>query len=106
MAERAYRILPVLLRLQRCGIRSNQNPEIAALSARPAHAMAARASWTLLQLARRFSVAGLLWPARKLELRMLPEETIKSVEGCGLNFTKFVEVLPYQHGVVFNRSDA
>jgi ubiquinone/menaquinone biosynthesis C-methylase UbiE len=40
----------------------------------------------------------------KTELRMSPEETIKFVEGCGLKFTKIVEVPPYHYGVVFNRS--
>ena len=42
----------------------------------------------------------------KTELRMSPEETIKSVEGSGLKFTKIVEVPPYHYGVVFKRSDA
>jgi ubiquinone/menaquinone biosynthesis C-methylase UbiE len=42
----------------------------------------------------------------KTELRMSPEETIKSVEGRGLKFTKIVEVPPYHYGVVFNRSGA
>ena len=42
----------------------------------------------------------------KTELRMSPEETIKSVEGRGLKFTKLVEVPPYHYGVVFQRSDA
>lgn len=42
----------------------------------------------------------------KTELRMSPEETIKSVEGRGLKFTKIVEVPPYHYGVVFKRSDA
>jgi SAM-dependent methyltransferase len=41
----------------------------------------------------------------KTELRMLPEETIKSVEGRRLKFTKIVEVPPYHYGVVFQRSD-
>jgi 2-polyprenyl-3-methyl-5-hydroxy-6-metoxy-1,4-benzoquinol methylase len=41
----------------------------------------------------------------KTELRMSPEETIKSVEGRGLKFTKIVEVPPYHYGVVFQRSD-
>jgi hypothetical protein len=39
----------------------------------------------------------------KTELRMSPEETIKSVEGRGLKFTKIVEVPPYHYGVVFQR---
>ena len=42
----------------------------------------------------------------KTELRMSPEETIKSVEGQGLKFTKIVEVPPYHYGVLFNRSGA
>ena len=42
----------------------------------------------------------------RTELRMSPEETIKSVEGQGLKFTKIVEVPPYHYGVVFNRSGA
>ena len=42
----------------------------------------------------------------KTELRMSPEETIKSVEGCGLKFIKIVEVPPYHYGVVFRHSDA
>src|SRR6185437_13057803 len=42
----------------------------------------------------------------KTELRMSPEETIKSVEGQGLKFTKTVEVPPYHYGVVFDRSGA
>ena len=41
----------------------------------------------------------------KTELRMSPEETIKSVEGRGLKFIKIVEVPPYHYGVVFQRSD-
>jgi len=41
----------------------------------------------------------------KTELRMSPEETIKSVDGCGLKFIKTVEVPPYHYGVVFRRSD-
>jgi SAM-dependent methyltransferase len=40
----------------------------------------------------------------KTELRMSPEETIKSVEGRGLKFTKIVEIPPYHYGVVFQRS--
>jgi ubiquinone/menaquinone biosynthesis C-methylase UbiE len=42
----------------------------------------------------------------KTELRMSPEETIRSVEGCGMNFTKLVEVPPYHYGIMFKRSDA
>jgi ubiquinone/menaquinone biosynthesis C-methylase UbiE len=41
----------------------------------------------------------------KTELRMSPEETIKSVERPGLKFMKIVEVPPYHYGVVFRRSD-
>jgi len=41
----------------------------------------------------------------KTELRMSPEETIKSVAGQGLKLTKIVEVPPYHYGVVFTRSD-
>jgi 2-polyprenyl-3-methyl-5-hydroxy-6-metoxy-1,4-benzoquinol methylase len=41
----------------------------------------------------------------KTELRMSPEETIKSVEDSGLKCTKIVEVSPYHYGVVFQRSD-
>jgi ubiquinone/menaquinone biosynthesis C-methylase UbiE len=40
----------------------------------------------------------------KTELRMSPEETIKSVEIGGLKFTKIVEVPPYHYGVVFTRA--
>ena len=40
----------------------------------------------------------------KTELRMSPEETIKSVEGSGLKFTKMVEVPPYHYGVLFKCS--
>jgi SAM-dependent methyltransferase len=39
----------------------------------------------------------------KTELRMSPEETIKSVEGLGLKFAKIVEVPPYHYGVMFQR---
>jgi hypothetical protein len=39
----------------------------------------------------------------KTELRMSPDETIKSVEGRGLKFTKIVEVPPYRYGIVFQR---
>jgi SAM-dependent methyltransferase len=39
----------------------------------------------------------------KTELRMSPEETIKSVEGRGLKFTKIVDVPPYHYSVVFKR---
>ena len=40
----------------------------------------------------------------KTELRMSPEETIKSVEGRRLKFTKIVEIAPYHYGVVFKRA--
>lgn len=40
----------------------------------------------------------------KTELRMSPEETIKSVETGGLKFTNTVEIPPYHYGVVFKRS--
>jgi SAM-dependent methyltransferase len=40
----------------------------------------------------------------KTELRMSPEETIKSVEEGGLKFTKIVEVPPYHYGAVFARA--
>jgi SAM-dependent methyltransferase len=40
----------------------------------------------------------------KTELRMPPEETIKSVEAGGLKFTKMIEIPPYHYGVVFKRS--
>src|SRR5262249_59889367 len=39
----------------------------------------------------------------KTELRMSPEETIKSVEEGGLKLKKIVEVPPYHYGVVFTR---
>ena len=42
----------------------------------------------------------------KTELRMSPEETVKSVEGRGLKFIKLVEVPPYHYGVMFQCSDA
>ena len=42
----------------------------------------------------------------KTELRMSPEETIKSVEAGGFKFTKMVEIPPYHYGVVFKRSGA
>jgi SAM-dependent methyltransferase len=41
----------------------------------------------------------------KTELRISPEETIKSVEAGGLKFTKLVEIPPYHYGVVFQHSD-
>ena len=37
------------------------------------------------------------------ELRMSPEETVKSVEGKGLKFTRMVDVPPYHYGAVFQR---
>jgi SAM-dependent methyltransferase len=39
----------------------------------------------------------------KTELRMSPEETIKSVEEGGLKLKKIVEVPPYHYGAVFTR---
>ncbi|MGB8123295.1 MAG: methyltransferase, partial [Pseudolabrys sp.] len=39
----------------------------------------------------------------KTELRMSPEETIKSVEKGGLKLKKIVEVPPYHYGAVFTR---
>ena len=38
------------------------------------------------------------------ELRMSPEDTIKSVEAGGLKFSKMVELPPYHYGVVFKGS--
>ena len=38
------------------------------------------------------------------ELRMSPEDTIKSVEAGGLKFSKMVELSPYHYGVVFKGS--
>ena len=42
----------------------------------------------------------------KTELRMAPEETIKSVEAGGLKLAKLVEIPPYHYGVVFQRPSA
>ena len=42
----------------------------------------------------------------KTELRMSPEETIKSVEAGGLKFSKMVEIPPYHYGAVFKGSGA
>jgi 2-polyprenyl-3-methyl-5-hydroxy-6-metoxy-1,4-benzoquinol methylase len=42
----------------------------------------------------------------KTELRMSPEETIKSIEGRGLKLSKIVEVPPYHYGVVFRHFNA
>jgi len=42
----------------------------------------------------------------KTELRMSPEQTIKSVEAGGLKFSKMVEILPYHYGAVFKGSGA
>jgi SAM-dependent methyltransferase len=39
----------------------------------------------------------------KTELRMAPEETIKSVEAGGLKFIKMVEIPPDHYGAVFER---
>jgi len=38
------------------------------------------------------------------ELRMAPEETIKSVEAGSLKFIKLVEIPPYHYGVIFKRA--
>lgn len=40
----------------------------------------------------------------KTELRMSPDETIKSAEGSGLKCTKVIEVPPYHYGVVLQNS--
>jgi len=40
----------------------------------------------------------------KTELRMAPEETIKTVEVGDLKFIKVVEIPPYHYSVVFRRS--
>jgi protein-L-isoaspartate O-methyltransferase len=40
----------------------------------------------------------------KTELRISPEQTIKSAEAGGLKLAKVVEVPPYHYGVVFERS--
>ena len=40
----------------------------------------------------------------KTELRMSPDETIKSVEAGGLKSKEMVEIPPYHYGVVFKRS--
>jgi SAM-dependent methyltransferase len=40
----------------------------------------------------------------KTEVRVSPEETIKSVEAGGLKLAQLVEVPPYHYGVVFARS--
>jgi ubiquinone/menaquinone biosynthesis C-methylase UbiE len=40
----------------------------------------------------------------KTELRMAPEETIKSVEAGSLKFVRVVEIPPYHYGVVFRRA--
>ena len=42
----------------------------------------------------------------RTELRMSPEETIKSVEAGGLKFSKLVEIPPYHYGAVFKGSGA
>ena len=39
----------------------------------------------------------------RTELRMSPEQTIKSVETSGLHFGKIVDVPPYHYAAVFNR---
>ena len=40
----------------------------------------------------------------KTELRMSPEQTIKSVEAGGLTFAELVELPPYHYAVIFERS--
>ena len=40
----------------------------------------------------------------KTELRMPPEQTIKSVEASGLMFSEFIELPPYHYAVIFERS--
>jgi hypothetical protein len=35
------------------------------------------------------------------ELRISPEDTIKSVEAGGLKFSKMIEIPPYHYGAVF-----
>ena len=40
----------------------------------------------------------------RTELRMSPEETIKSVEAGGLKFTTMTDIPPYHYGVVFKCS--
>lgn len=42
----------------------------------------------------------------KTELRMSPEETVKSVAASGLKFISMVEIPPYHYGVVFESSGA
>jgi ubiquinone/menaquinone biosynthesis C-methylase UbiE len=42
----------------------------------------------------------------KTELRMSPEETIKSVEAGGLMFNKMIEIPPYHYGVIFEHTGA
>jgi SAM-dependent methyltransferase len=42
----------------------------------------------------------------RTELRMSPEETIKSVEAGGLKLSKIVEIPPYHYGVIFEHTDA
>ena len=39
------------------------------------------------------------------QLRMTPEQTIVSVEPCGLKLRNRVEVSPYHYGAVFERPD-
>jgi ubiquinone/menaquinone biosynthesis C-methylase UbiE len=41
----------------------------------------------------------------KTELRMSPEETIKSVEGSGLKCANVVDVPPYHYGALFQRPE-
>ncbi len=41
----------------------------------------------------------------RTEMRISPEETIKSVEAAGLKHVQLVEIPPYHYGVVFERSE-
>jgi SAM-dependent methyltransferase len=40
----------------------------------------------------------------KTELRVSPEETIKSVEASGLKLARLVEIPPYHYGAIFGRA--
>ena len=42
----------------------------------------------------------------KTELRMSPEQTIKSIEAGGLIFAELVELPPYHYAVIFDRSSS
>jgi protein-L-isoaspartate O-methyltransferase len=39
----------------------------------------------------------------RTDLRMSPEETVRSLEGSGLTFTEVVDVPPYHYGALFRR---